>query len=524
MSLINCDVLIAGGGLAGLTLALQLRDAAPGLEVVVLERNREEPPDAAFKVGESTVEIGAHYLAQTLGLKTLLDETQLRKFGLRFFFNASGNDLSDADELGASDYFGSPTYQVDRGRLERDLFRLVTVRGVEARRGCTVTALNGLDEPGPAGVRFRDDAGEYQARCKWFVDASGRAGVLKRAKSLDRPTRHATCSAWFRVDKVIDVDDWSGNEGWKNRNPGGGRLLSTNHLMGPGYWVWIIPLRGDRTSIGVVSDPDILPLEQYKTFPGFRDWAAGHHPLLAESLGNVCGEPMDFRYFPTLARDSKQVWSADGWAFTGESAVFADPFYSPGTDYIALANTFITRFVTQKGTQEDRKQDMRYCHALFRSFFASTMSLYQGQYGGFGDARLMAVKSIWDYVYYWSVLAWLFFHGRVSDAKFLRQCEPDLQAAFSLNNRMQAVFRQRAAGRQVIDARGRFFDQQAIPILGELNHGLLHSSEMPENELKSNCARLGAVADELENLLANSNLGRGGPDSALFGDLASRLA
>ena len=34
------DVLIIGGGLAGLTLALQLRERCPGLAIRVLERRR----------------------------------------------------------------------------------------------------------------------------------------------------------------------------------------------------------------------------------------------------------------------------------------------------------------------------------------------------------------------------------------------------------------------------------------------------------------------------------------------------
>nr|MDQ2972202.1 NAD(P)-binding protein [Pseudomonadota bacterium] len=57
------DVLILGGGLAGLTLALELRQHLPALSIRVLERRAHPVPAAAHKVGESTVEIGAHYFA-----------------------------------------------------------------------------------------------------------------------------------------------------------------------------------------------------------------------------------------------------------------------------------------------------------------------------------------------------------------------------------------------------------------------------------------------------------------------------
>ena len=55
------DVVILGGGLAGLTLALQLKQRFADLDVLVLERRVAPGAGAAHKVGESTVEIGAHY-------------------------------------------------------------------------------------------------------------------------------------------------------------------------------------------------------------------------------------------------------------------------------------------------------------------------------------------------------------------------------------------------------------------------------------------------------------------------------
>ena len=56
----QCDVAIIGGGLAGLTLALQLNRQMPELGIEIFERNKLPPPAAAHKVGEATVEIGAH--------------------------------------------------------------------------------------------------------------------------------------------------------------------------------------------------------------------------------------------------------------------------------------------------------------------------------------------------------------------------------------------------------------------------------------------------------------------------------
>src|ERR687896_1259611 len=79
------DVAILGGGLAGLTLAIQLKRRRPDTSVAVLEKREGPAPLAAFKVGESTVPSGAHYFAEVVGMKEHLQDQHLLKCGLRFF-------------------------------------------------------------------------------------------------------------------------------------------------------------------------------------------------------------------------------------------------------------------------------------------------------------------------------------------------------------------------------------------------------------------------------------------------------
>ena len=67
----NYDVCILGGGLAGLTLSLQLKQANPKISILVIERRKGEAPDSAHKVGESTVELGTYYLREVLNLKDI---------------------------------------------------------------------------------------------------------------------------------------------------------------------------------------------------------------------------------------------------------------------------------------------------------------------------------------------------------------------------------------------------------------------------------------------------------------------
>src|ERR687891_497767 len=88
----NVDVAILGGGLAGLCLALQLRRELPEASVLVAEKRAGPAPEAAFKVGESTVDLSAWYFGEVLGLRGHIEADQLPKCGLRFFLPANGNE------------------------------------------------------------------------------------------------------------------------------------------------------------------------------------------------------------------------------------------------------------------------------------------------------------------------------------------------------------------------------------------------------------------------------------------------
>ena len=516
------DVAIIGGGLAGLTLALQLRQESPDLAVVVLERNKLPPPLASHKVGESTVEIGAHYLADTLGLQELLEQTQLRKFGLRLFFGSGvHDDLAAADELGASKLLPAISYQIDRGRLEGDLADLLHERGIALYDNCVVkrTALEANGGLHELGISRDEQPGTIRSR--WVVDAGSRAAVIKRNLGISKRSDHRIGSAWFRLDKAISVDDWSASQPWQqqcNRS----RRYSTNHLMGAGYWVWIIPLVGDKTSIGLVADPDIHPLSSFNSFEKFTNWLSFHQPRLASEVIDARDTLMDFKFRKNLSQDSSQVWSRDRWALTGESGLFADPFYSPGSDFIGISNTFIADLIRRERADDQFPVHAAVYQQMYMSFYSSTMALYENQYPGFGDTRLMVVKTTWDYAYYWSVLTWLYFRNVMTDIAFLRTVQPGLVAMRDLNETMQAQFRARAAEKIVDEGRGRFFDQTEIPVLYNLNASLLEPAADIEKEFRDNCSRLERLSPLLLSLLAETaSAGNGSCD--LLGDLRQRF-
>ena len=496
------DVLIMGGGLAGLTLALQLRQRLPGLDVLVLERRTHPVPEACHKVGESTVEIGAHYFQDVLGLQQHLMDAQLKKFGFRFFFSDGRRDIDQVTELGASRPLAVPSWQIDRGIFENFLGHEVQRRGIRFVDTALIREVELADEAArgaPHRVTWqRPDEPPQTTRARWVIDACGRAGLLKRQLGLARENTHPAHAVWFRIDGRICIDDWSDDPAWRARCVTPTRWLSTNHLVGEGYWVWLIPLASGSHSVGIVADPRHHPIEGMNTFERAMTWLQRHQPRLFDDLDGRRDKLQDFAFFRRFSYDCEQVFSAQRWALAGEAGRFLDPFYSPGSDFIAIGNTYITELVARDRAGQPLGAHAKIYEQIFRSFYDSTLTLYLDQYALFGDPEVLPVKIIWDYTYYWSVLAPMFFQGRLADLASLSHLREELAGCQKLNQAVQDYLR---AWCRVSAKRNpaQMLDQAAVPWFAELNRSLTDvlDDEGFRTRLRDASRRLRALATEI---------------------------
>jgi flavin-dependent dehydrogenase len=470
------DAVIMGGGLAGLTLALQLRQRFGDLRVLVLERRAHPVPHAAHKVGESSVEIGAHYFDTVLGLKAHMDEKQLRKFGFRFFFSEGRSDVENVTEIGASRYLSVPSYQIDRGIFENFLAEEATRQGVRFIDSALVRRID-LSENTEGGatphhIEWTRGDQTHRTQARWLIDACGRAGMLKRKLGLAEPNAHDVNAVWFRIGERIAIDDWSDSTEWRERCNPQARWLSTNHLVGAGYWAWLIPLASGSHSVGIVADPKLHPLDTIDTFDKAMAWFATYQPRLYEALDGKRHLLQDFAFLKHFSHGCKQVFSGrQRWAMTGEAGLFLDPFYSPGSDFIAIGNTYITDLIAQDRAGRPIDSRAQLYDQLYHSFYESTLALYQDQYPLFGDPEVLPVKVIWDYAYYWGVLSQIFFQQRLTDLHALGGLKGELQHCQRLNLAVQTLLRNWSAA----SARANpavMLDQAAMPWFAELNRSL----------------------------------------------------
>jgi flavin-dependent dehydrogenase len=477
----DCDVVICGAGLAGLTLALQLKQTFPTRSIMLIERLSRPLPESSFKVGESSTEAGAYYLSEMLHLSDYFKKTHLSKLGLRFFFGGSTDNFQDRPEFGISEFPVVGSYNIDRGMLENDLRQFADDAGIMILEGCAVQhiELASREENHEVIYKNSDDAYVGKICSRWVIDAMGRRRYLQKKLNLTKEQPQRCSAVWFRLPGRVDVCDLvpRSEKEWHSRVPDNNRYYSTNHLTGTGYWVWLIPLASGTTSVGIVALEAIHPFDQYNTYARACQWLKQHEPLFASYIEDR--EPLDFKTMRRYSYSSQQVFSSQRWACVGDAGIFSDPLYSPGTDFIALANSFTTEMIRLDFNGKLTPQVvMDYNQTIVALNDTITQTIQLG-YPLFGHPVVMAAKVLWDTAAGWSLFAPQIFNAIFMNHDTSTQVRKARAGYFSLTQRMQQLFidwAKKSSGRCSF----QFIDFLKIPFLQELRTRNLRSGKDAE--------------------------------------------
>jgi flavin-dependent dehydrogenase len=316
----TCDVAIIGGGPGGSTTGALLKKYEPGLSVHIIEREifpREHIGESQLpQIGSILDELGIWDQVERAGFPV--------KVGATFKWGQRG-ELWDFNLVPPDSYVNQPrpgtyagvrrdtAFQVDRATYDNILLRNAEKLGCIVREGVGVRSIDHADDT-VSSLTLTDGS---RVEAKHYVDASGHAGILRRAMGveIDCPTLLKNIAIW---------DYWT-NTAWADTIGSGGTRVQ---VISVGFgWLWFIPISPTRTSLGLVCPASYYkqagkpPEQLYSEALALSDRITGF--LQGATRENVVRTTNDWSFV------SSRVYG-NNWYLVGECAGFADPILSAG--------------------------------------------------------------------------------------------------------------------------------------------------------------------------------------------------
>jgi FADH2-dependent halogenase len=304
------DAIVIGGGPAGSITAQRI--AAAGHRVLLLER-RTFP---RFHIGESMLPYTAGILDQLGVLGQFPPEEYPAKWGAEFCGPTGGFRRVDFTSQGGGRQ--EKAFQCERAQFDNTLLRNAEAAGTRVLQEARVLGVI-TDGDRITGVRYVHDGAEHEARARYVMDASGRAGVISHQHfKARRPNEKLQLVAYYRHYTGVDESTNPGEEG---------DIQVGHHDDG---WLWAIPIHKDVLSIGAVtkaetvrgSTPEAVFEEHLSRLPRIRCRVEN-----VTDFTEVRGES-DYCYYSNMV-------AGPGWFSVGDAACFVDPVFSAGV-YLAV--------------------------------------------------------------------------------------------------------------------------------------------------------------------------------------------
>ncbi len=286
--------------------------ARAGLDVGIIER--EEYP--RFHIGESLLPASMPLLKEIGFYDTLSSGKYITKCGARFI------DYQNEDEV----YFGFaegwnpdiPTaFEVERCEFDADILQHAVKCGAKLYQPEEVIEMEMTDK----GVRLQTDKNRFEA--EYLMDVSGRDSLIGKRMKMRQVNADLNNVAVFAHYKGV------------KRRPGMDEGDITIGLLPNRAWTWIIPFKGEVTSVGVVASAKFRGEQDLETY--LNDYLLKSSTVRdfmkdAERIGEL-------RSIGNYSHTCEKFFG-DRWILSGDAALFLDPIFSSGVHMSLSSSKF----------------------------------------------------------------------------------------------------------------------------------------------------------------------------------------
>lgn len=298
MHIEDCDILIIGGGPAGLIAAREAARARRDLSIVLLER--DDAVGTPVRCGEG---VGSAGLSEFISPTTVGQESKLlapwisRRITRVVFRSPNGSTVRVAE--------GDAGYILDRARFEPAIAEEARAAGAEIRTRVEAMAMHRVRDAWRVSVR--SDEGDHEIRARIVVGADGVEGAVGRWAGIDTRVRARdmeSCAQYVVDDAEIDAD---------------AIVLHFGDRVAPGGYAWVFP-KGQRSAnvgLGVLG----LRAEGRSAIAWLDQYVDVHLPnavRIGRTVGGVIAAATVSRTF------------ADGVMLCGDAAHMINPLSGGG--------------------------------------------------------------------------------------------------------------------------------------------------------------------------------------------------